>query len=388
MRKRRKRKNTVKACLLAVLIALQTVSGAVTVRAEAGQVQAKAAVVMDADSGRVLFEQRPDERLPMASTTKIMTALITLEQPGLDESFTADESALRVEGSSMGLRAGDTVTLRALAAGMLAASGNDAANAAAVRIAGNIPDFVGMMNRRAEKLGLDGTHFANPSGLDGEEHYSTARDLAVLAREALKNPDFAEMCSQPKIEAKFGAPPYLRTLKNHNKLLEMYDGAVGVKTGFTKKSGRCLVSAAERNGITLICVTLGCPDDWNVHMALYDRYFASLCECELTELLPEIYLPVTGSVIDRVRLCAGESVCAALTAEEYSRVTARVYAEKFLFAPARQGDAAGYAVFLLDGEELGRVGLNAAETAPAATGKKSGLSVALGRILRRLIEDR
>ncbi len=373
---------------LAALAALLAAGvGGVCARAELSPAQARAAVVIDAANGRSLFEQEPDKRLPMASTTKIMTALITLEQPGLDENFVVDETALRVEGSSMGLRFGDTATLRALAAGMLAASGNDAANAAAVRIAGNIPDFVAMMNLRAEKLGLQNTHFANPSGLDAEDHYSTARDLAVLAREALKNQAFAAMCSRTRVEAEFGAPPYVRSLKNHNKLLEMYDGAVGVKTGFTKRAGRCLVSAAKRDGMTLICVTLGCPDDWNVHMALYDGCFAALKGRELTALLPDICVPVTGSVTDKVRLCAQECVCAALTDEEYSRITVRVCTGKFLFAPVRKGDAAGYAVFLSDGAEVGRAILTAEENAPAKTKTRRGWLAAFERIFDRLIRD-
>ncbi len=343
--------------LAAVLTLLPVCFGVVCEGAVMPSVQAKAFIVTDAANGRVLFARNADERLPVASTTKIMTALITLEQPGLDEKFTADEAALHVEGSSMGLRVGDTVTLRALAAGMLAASGNDAANAAAVRIAGGIPDFVALMNRRAQELGLYGTHFANPSGLDAEDHYSTASDLAVLTREALKNSDFAAMCAQKRVEAEFGSPPYIRALKNHNKLLELYDGAIGVKTGYTKKAGRCLVSAAERDGVTLICVTLGCPDDWNAHMAVYDCCFAAFSAHKLTALLPEVYAPVTGAETGQLRLRASEGVCAALTDEEYSRVTVRVYAAKFLFAPVKKGYLAGYAIFLLDGMEVGRVGL-------------------------------
>lgn len=374
--------------LLALMLALAGLyCGYICPEADDVQVPAKSAVVMDADSGRILFEQNSEESLPMASTTKIMTALITLEQPDLDEKFVVDSEALRVEGSSMGLRDGDWATLHALAIGMLLSSGNDAANAAAVRISGNIADFVELMNRRAEELGLHGTHFANPSGLDADKHYSTAHDLALLAGEALKNSEFSAICSQMWSEAEFGAPPYTRKLKNHNRLLAMYEGAIGVKTGFTKKAGRCLVSAVQRENMTLICVTLNCPDDWNVHMQLYDRCFAAFTAYRLNALLPEVRIPVTGSVMENVRITASSELCAALTEREYSDVTVKVCAEKFMFAPIKKGDTAGYAVFLLDGEEVGRVPLVADENVPVKSAGKDGWHTAFKKIFDRLLRD-
>ena len=200
-------------------------------------VGAKAAVVMEAQSGALLFAQEAHRRLPMASTTKIMTALLTLEQPGLDEEFTVDPDAIRVEGSSMGLREGDTVTLRALAGGMLSASGNDAAGAAAARIAGSGEAFAALMNQRARELGMEDTHFVTPSGLDAPEHYSTAYDMALLGRAALRNPELAAMAGAKRVSLFFGNPPYQRSLLNHNRLLSLYPDAIGIKTGFTKKRG-------------------------------------------------------------------------------------------------------------------------------------------------------
>ena len=335
-------------------------------------VEAKAAVVMDYDSGRILFAQNERERLPMASTTKIMTALITLEQPYLDRQFKVDDAALKVEGSSMGLCFGDTATLRALAAGMLLSSGNDAANAAAVRIAGGIPQFAEMMNKRAEELGLTDTHFVNPSGLYDENHYSTAYDLAVLAAEALKSTDFKSLCSSVTAKAEFGSPPAERSLKNHNKLLTLYEGAIGVKTGFTKKSGRCLVSAAERNGVTLICVTLGCPDDWNVHAKLLDSCFKDR-ECKnLSDKLTQTHLAVTGGTAETVSLAA-EDCLAALTQAEFERAECKIYREHFAFAPVTKGSDYGWAEFWLDGEIIGRAVLKADETVAAAPKARKGL---------------
>ncbi len=132
------------------------------------------------------------------------------------------------------------------------------------------------MNERAQQIGMEQTNFVTPSGLDAQDHYSTAYDMALLAREAIRNEDFLSICSQTKITTEYGNPPYKRTLTNHNRLLSLYEGAIGVKTGFTKKAGRCLVSAAQRDGVTLICVTLNAPDDWNDHSALFDYGFSQV----------------------------------------------------------------------------------------------------------------
>lgn len=329
-----------------------------------------AAVLIDEGSGRVFFEQDKDEILPMASTTKIMTALLTLEEEDLDRYFTVNSRAIQVEGSSMGLQAGDRATLRILAAGMLLASGNDAANAAAVRIAGSIEAFAARMNLRAAEIGMTNTHFVTPSGLDDEEHYSTAYDMALLAREALKNSDFAAICSQTSMLVCYGNPPYDRWLTNHNRLLRLVEGADGVKTGFTKKSGRCLVSSAERDGVSLICVTLHCSDDWNYHKAVYEKYFGLLRAEELSGLVGDIRIPVAGSGIFSVR-CSAEPVTAALMEGEFERVEAAVDLEPFLFAPVEAGEKVGEVVFFLDGQEFARTEVHAVGSAPALIGKPS-----------------
>ena len=327
-------------------------------------VGASAAVVMEAQTGALLFSQNPREELPMASTTKIMTALLTLEQPGLDEEFIVDPEAIRVEGSSMGLREGDTVTLRDLAGGMLTASGNDAAGAAAVRIAGSLEDFAGLMNRRAQELGMLNTHFVTPSGLDAEGHYSTAYDMALLAREALRNPVFAEMAAAKRLTLHYGNPPYDRSLLNHNRLLSLYPDAIGVKTGYTKTAGRCLVSAARRDGVTLICVTLGCPDDWNVHEALYERYFPMV---HMEELVPseELRLPVVGGTAPDVGLGQASRLSLAVVEGLDAPVTGKIFAPKFLYAPILGGDIVGKIVYYREGQPVGESVLTAAETVQA-----------------------
>ena len=328
----------------------------------------KSAVLIDKESGRVLFEINKDEPLPMASTTKIMTALITLEEENIDEYFTVDEKAITVEGSSMGLKKGDKASLRILAAGMLLASGNDAANAAAVNISGSTESFVKLMNERAKEMGLESTSFETPSGLDGEKHFSTAYDMAILAKNALENPDFAVVCGAKTYAAEYGNPPYRRRITNHNKLLSILEGATGVKTGFTKKAGRCLVSSAEREGVSLICVTLGCPDDWNYHKTLYDEYFKKLKAH-----------PVAENLEAEVSVCGGESVSVAAKALPLSiplfdgeKPKSVFSIPPFVFAPVEKGDILGKVIFYLDGKVIGETPLTAKESVPVLN-RKDGI---------------
>jgi len=313
----------------------------------------KSAVLIDKNSGRVLFEVNKDEPLPMASTTKIITALIALEQEKPDEYFTVDAKAIMTEGSSMGLKKGDKVTLRALAAGMLLASGNDAANAAAVKICGSIEAFVKLMNQRAKEMGLENTSFQTPSGLDGENHFSTAYDMALLAKNALSNPDFADLCGAKTYTAEYGNPPYKRKITNHNKLLFSLEGATGVKTGFTKKSGRCLVSSAEREGVSLICVTLNCYDDWNYHSRLYEEYFGKL-KAEEIEYPDEIKIPVCGGTKEYAEAKAVH-FSAAFMEGEAEKTEVIISRPPFVFAPVEKGDIIAKAIFRLEGEIIGEV---------------------------------
>ena len=236
-------------------------------------VSASSAVLMVADTGEVLFEKNAHQRRGIASTTKIMTALLTAECATPDRVVVTTPEMVNVEGTSMGLKVGDKVTFRDLIYGMLLASGNDAANTAAIAVDGNIPSFAARMNKRAAEIGMTNTNFVTPSGLDDENHYSTAYDMALLGCHALKNTVFSQACSTTSAKLCYGNEPYTRYLSNHNRLLKSFDGAVGIKTGFTKKSGRCLVSAATRNGATLVCVTLNAPDDWNDHKKMLEYGF-------------------------------------------------------------------------------------------------------------------
>ena len=233
--------------------------------AEAVEVSATAAVLLDADTGQVLYEKNGDERMLIASTTKIMTALVVLEQESLDDTITVTQAHM-AEGSSMYLKPGETVRVEELLYGLLLCSGNDAALALADHC-GGLERFVAEMNRKAAELGMTGTSFANPNGLDQEGHYSTARDMARLAACAVKNETLVRLCSTRSVTV--GG----RTMTNHNRLLRSIDGCIGLKTGYTRAAGRTLVSCVRRKGRTLVAVTLQDGNDWADHAALYEFGF-------------------------------------------------------------------------------------------------------------------
>ncbi len=328
---------------------------------QAPETSAKAAVLISADTGEIVCGENYSEKLPMASTTKIMTALLCIESGGLDQQFTVDSQAIRVEGSSMGLREGDTVTKYALCCGMLLPSGNDAANAAAVRIAGSIPAFAELMNSRARELGMSRTWFVTPSGLDGEGHGSCAYDMAILAAAALRNDTFREICSSETIKLEFGDPPYTRWLRNTNKLLSMYTGTYGVKTGFTDDAGRCLVSACERGGKRLICVTLNDRNDWNDHMALYDYGFGAVDTFE-PELPADMAVPVAGGASGSVKLTlGGEPLVLTTAGASQEDMDYTVISAPYVYAPVSAGDALAELSISFRGREIRRIPLYSAE---------------------------
>lgn len=346
-------------------------AGGPSARAEEAppQVSAQSAVVITADTGLVLYEENAHEQRSMASTTKILTALLALEevQRADDPVVSVTAEMTEVEGSSMGLLPGDELRLSGLAAGMLLVSGNDAANAAALFLDGSFEGFAQRMNERAKKIGMAESSFVTPSGLDAEGHYSTAYDMALLAREALKNSSFRALASSTDSVVEFLAPEKRVTLSNHNKLLQAYEGCIGVKTGYTQRSGRCLVSAAQRDGVTLIAVTLDDPDDWADHEALLDYGFSQVTRVSLDGEGLALSLPVAGGEPLRVSLQAGAGAGATLPVEQADRVETVVYLPRFCYAPVRAGQVLGKIELRLEGSALYSVPLCAAEdvSAPA-----------------------
>lgn len=267
-------------CSLLIFFAL-LFSGPFTAPAK-GQTgcSAQAAVVIEAASGTVLYEKNADQILPEASTTKIMTALLVLESADPETITEISAHAAAVEGSQLGLAEGDRLSVQDLLLILMMKSGNDAAVALAEAVCGSEKAFVNQMNRKAEELGLKNTQFRNPHGLPDPEHYTTARDLAQLTAEAMENEAFRTLVSTQKAKLTYKNI----VLANSNKLLYTCEGVCGVKTGFTKAAGRCLVSAAERKNVRLICVTLNDPDDWQDHAALYDQCFPRVSR---TVLIPQ-----------------------------------------------------------------------------------------------------
>ncbi len=314
----------------------------------ASAVSARRAFVLDAVSGRVLFERDPDQQSLIASTTKIMTALVVCEQCNVLDRMRIPKEAVGIEGSSMYLQEGEVLTLQELLYGLMLSSGNDAAVALAIYCGGTVEGFAGMMNDKARVLGLRGTHFENPNGLDAPGHYSTARDLAVLAAYAMENPIFAKTVSAKNV--KIGE----RYLQNHNKLLWRVEGADGVKTGYTQAAGRILVSSAKRQDRRLIAVTIDAPDDWNDHAALLNEGFSRYNVQRIVHKGDLIgTLEVAGGEAQKVQVLAGQDFDFCLAPEE--RPQLMLPGPGFVYAPAVEGAEAGFAYVLIEGKAVGKV---------------------------------
>ena len=360
-----------------VLLALAILTGlSLPARAAGPAVSAACAILVDAGSGRVLYAHNAQERRPIASTTKLMTALVAVEStPDLSQPVTIREADTRTEGSSMYLKAGEVLTLEELLYGLLLASGNDAALAIARHCAGDVDTFLSWMNQRARDLGMEDTHFATPNGLEDEDNYSTAADMALLAAAVLDNSTLAPMVAAKSVT--MGT----RTLVNHNKLLWRYEGCVGLKTGYTDKAGRTLVSAATRQGQTLIAVTLNDPDDWDDHAALFDYGFGTCPSHLLARGGRQIgSVPVQGSLVPFVPVEAYRDVTYPLTASERVRVEIRL--PERVRAPVEAGQIAGRMTFLLDGQVIGQTYLVYSRGAADDTPRQRSL---FGRTLGRIV---
>ncbi|MBR5152257.1 MAG: D-alanyl-D-alanine carboxypeptidase [Clostridia bacterium] len=326
------------------------------------QVSAQSCIVIEATSQRVLYEKNADTQLPMASTTKIMTALVALEAGDPDTQVTISKTAAGVEGSSMYLEVGEILTVKELLYGLMLASGNDAAVAIAEQF-GGMDTFVKNMNQKAESLGVHHTQFKNPNGLPHEGHYSTARDMATITAAALKNPHFAEIVATKTYGIKGEGKAHPRQLSNHNKLLRMYPGCIGVKTGFTKAAGRCLVSAAQKGGMTLICVTLNAPDDWNDHISLYNRLFSEYSmDTPLSAYSSMGEISVKGS--DRTTLPFGADTSFFYPLKQGETLTLSPALDEGLSAPVSKGDLCGTVQIKLGDKVLCTQTLVALEDAP------------------------
>ena len=331
------------------------IAAALILPCRAQALSAEKAILLDASTGRVLYEKNADSRSLIASTTKIMTALVVCEQCNVLDRMRIPKEAVGIEGSSMYLKEGEVLTIQELLYGLMLHSGNDAAVALAIYCGGTVEGFAELMNDKARSLGMKDSHFVNPNGLDAPGHYSTAADLATLSAYAMKDPVFAMTVSTKTVAV--GE----RHLRNHNKLLWQVEGANGVKTGYTKAAGRILVSGARRQGRQLIAVTINAPSDWSDHKTLLAQGFA--------RYTPQT-LVTAGQSLGTVEIAGGDAGFAHLIAQEdfsYAmapgeQASVELPGAGFVYAPVAQGQGAGYAHILIDGSPVGKVALAYGET--------------------------
>lgn len=319
--------------------------------AEPFTVGAKGAVLIDGASGRVLFGQNENAQYPMASTTKVMTTLLALEHASLDEQVTAGKNAHGVTGTSLYLSEGETLSMEHMLYGLMLRSGNDAAVAVAEHIAGSVPKFAELMNAKANELGID-AHFVNPHGLDADGHQISALGLALLFREAMKNPQFRTITGTQRKVIPWVGNEYSRVLENKNKLLSTYEGATGGKTGYTGKAGRCLVFSAERDGMELIGAVLNCPTWFDTATQLLDYGFENFRpERAFNQGERVASVRVRGGTEKAVDVLAGEPLATAVPVGQLTRtdidlpasVSAPVYAGEALGSAAITGGRRVYA---------------------------------------------
>ena len=340
---------TAAALLAAVLFLPQT----------ARAVSARSAIVLDAVSGRVLYEKDPDRQSLIASTTKIMTALIVCRRCNVLDRMRIPAEAVGIEGSSMYLREGEILTVQELLYGLMLSSGNDAAVALAIYCAGTVEGFVELMNDEARLLGLKDTHFENPNGLDAPGHHSTARDLSVLAAYAMEDPVFRKTVSSRTVTV--GE----RCLRNHNKLLWLVEGADGVKTGYTKAAGRILVSSATRSGRRIVAVTIADPDDWTDHQKLLEEGFSRYSMRQVVREGQYVgAVEVAGGGDAKVSVYAAEDYHYALGPDEQIRLV--LPGPGFVYAPVAEGGDAGVVYATLQGKAVGKIPVRYGKTVERA----------------------
>ena len=350
-------------------------------RCLAVETSARSAIIIEAKYGTVLYEKNAHTKATMASTTKIMTAVCAIEEGDMDKKIRVHDSAVGVEGSSMYLTRGEELTLRELVYGLMLNSGNDAAVAIACAVSGSVDEFAKLMNAKAAEIGAKNTQFKNPNGLDEEGHYTTAYDLAKITAYAMKNEEFKKIVST--YQTTVSGPEGKRYLTNHNKLLKMMDGCTGVKTGFTKKSGRCLVSACERDGIEVVSVTLNAPDDWNDHMAMTDYAYTRLAKKTVVQKGENFgYVSVKKGTSKSV-----EAVCSDtfwVPASDDVRYVSVYEVPKELTAPVKKGSQVGTLKVYMDSEVVASVPIVAKNSVSEDKTRHIGTSV--GAIIRTYLD--
>ena len=345
--------NVIFSLILSFLVPCQSLAQTVNLTAEC-------AILMEMSQGRVLYSKNEHAILYSASTTKMLTALVVIENCDLSQTVTVPAEAQGVEGSSIYLKKGEKLTILELLYGLMLRSGNDAATALAIHCGGTVSGFAEMMNQKASSLGCTSSHFVNPSGLPSAEHYTTAYDLALIAREAMQNDIFAKIVSTKKITIPWNGFEHDRVLINENKMLYNYDGANGIKTGYTIAAGRCLVSSAERNGMTLIAVVLGCRPMYEECSAMLDHGFENY---KFTKILSQYdysgSFSVTNGFANMLEYEAKEELYYPLSQNDTVKTDKQMYSTEYS-APVNIGDEVGILTVFINGNKIKNIPLVAA----------------------------
>ncbi len=330
-------------------------------KAEGVDVSAASAIVLEASTGRVLYEKDAHEKMPMASTTKVMTALVALEYGNPGDVVTVSKNASGVEGSSIWLSVGEKMTLSDMLYGLMLASGNDAAVAIAEHVGGSLDGFVALMNKKAQEIGAYDTHFANPNGLPAEDHYTTAYDLALVCAYAMQNEYFSEIVKTQYKTLPWEGHEWDRVVKNKNKILWNYEGGNGIKTGYTKEAGRCLTAAAQRDGMQLVSVVLCAPNMFNDCMTLMDHGFENYKNrviMEKGEFIGEV--AVEDGIEDSFSVYTDKDIVYPLTDAEYEQIKRSVHLEEKVKAPVNKGQCVGTIDLWLGENRLNSIELKSA----------------------------
>jgi len=297
-------------------------------------------IVIESSTGRVLYGKNINQKMFMASTTKILTAITVIENCNLSDIVTVTDKTVGVEGSSIYLEEGEKLSVGNLLYGLMLRSGNDCAETLAIFCSGSIPEFANLMNKTAKKIGANHSNFVNPHGLHDDNHYTTAYDLGVISAYAMKNPDFKKIVSTKSIKIPHTKREYDRVLVNKNKMLKEYDGATGIKTGYTKKAGRCLVSSAEKNGMELICVVLNCPP-------MFERSKSLLTECFKGYNMTKLF--ESDNIVDFIKTDNGKDcgvyikkdIVVPLKESEKNNIEIKLDLPEILKAPIKKDSAVG-----------------------------------------------
>ncbi|HZG14735.1 MAG TPA: D-alanyl-D-alanine carboxypeptidase family protein [Candidatus Bathyarchaeia archaeon] len=329
-------------------------------------ISAEAAALIDVASGRILYQKNGDKKMRIASLTKTMTAIVAIEEGNLKDVIQIPDEAVGVEGSSIYLRKGERLTLEELLYGLMLRSGNDAATAIAIHIGGSVQGFAYKMNEKAAMIGMTHTNFMNPHGLDDSNmHYSTANDMVKLSAYALKNPTFRQIVSTKVKSISWEGESWDRRLQNKNKLLHLYEGADGVKTGYTKLAKRCLASSATRDGRQLAAITLNAPDDWNDSMKMMDWGFQNFKPTKVVgkgeAIDPDA--PVFAGE-DRLQLITENDFIYPLTRSEAAQVTSKVNLLRSQLDKQMVGKHVGFLQIYLGKQPIGQIPLTVKEAVP------------------------